>query len=255
METNLYIGTSGWHYNHWYKTFYPVNIKGYYELKYHAKFFNSVENNSSFYRIASENTYKTWVKMTPNNYKFSIKLNKSITHISRLQLDEDVKTKINEILSSTQILEYKLGAIVIQLPASFKFDLAKFEKFLKYFHSEVKKKKYKFDIAVEFRNKYWFNDSTYEILKKYNSALVAADSSRYPGKRELTTDFAYLRLHGPKKLFASSYEDLELEEIRDYIVNISERVKKIYVYFNNDFEGFAIKNALQLKNLVEPYLK
>jgi uncharacterized protein YecE (DUF72 family) len=82
MKTQLYIGTSGWHYKHWLGLFYPPKISGYNELRFHAEHFNTVENNSSFYRVAKESTYKTWFRMTPAHYKFSMKLNKLITHIT-----------------------------------------------------------------------------------------------------------------------------------------------------------------------------
>lgn len=250
MKTQTYIGTSGWHYNHWKGSFYPKEIKGYYELRYHSEHFDTVENNSSFYRISGESTYKTWSRMTPDNYKFSLKLNRSITHFARLEINKDVKEKVNYILSTTQILENKLGAIVIQLPASFKFDLEKLDKFLKYFAKEVKNKKYKFDIAIEFRNKYWLVDDVYKVLQKYNVALVAAQSSRYPSEREITADFAYIRMHGPEKLFASSYSTEQLKDWANYIKEISKKVKKVYVYFNNDFHGYAIENAKHLKELL-----
>lgn len=250
MNATILIGTSGWHYNHWIGKFYPEDIKGYYELKFHSKYFNSVENNSSFYRIASESTYKTWVKMTPENYKFSMKLNKTITHLAKLQLTDDIKEKIRLIIDTTQILAERMGAIVIQLPASFRLDLKTLEKFLKYFTEEINSKKYKFDVAIEFRNKYWFTNEVYEILKKYNVSLVAADSSRYPGVKEITADFAYIRLHGPEKLFASSYSEKELNQWSKYIKSISKKVKRVYVYFNNDFHAYAIDNAKQLNKLL-----
>lgn len=146
--------------------------------------------------------------MTPDNYKFSMKLNKFITH--RLELNGEVREKIDYILSSTQLLEEKLGAIVILLSPSFKFNLESVSKFLSYFRSKVNIQKYEFYIAIEFRNKNWFNIEIFDLLKKYNVAIVVAQSSRYPGTKEITANFAYIRLHGPDKLFASSYSDEQL---------------------------------------------
>ena len=246
MKADLYIGTSGWHYNDWIGRFYPKEIKGYEELKYHAQQFNTVENNSSFYHIAKEGTYKTWERMTPEGYKFSIKLNKSITHEARLELTDAVTAKIHYVLQSAQVLRNKLGAIVIQLPASFRYDLPKLEKFLEFFGQSVNAQKYRFDIAIEFRSKYWLIDETYAVLKKYNVALVAGQSSRYPLAREVTADIAYIRMHGPGKLFASKYTTAQLAEWAAYIKQISSQVKRVYVYFNNDFYGYAIENAKEL---------
>jgi uncharacterized protein YecE (DUF72 family) len=254
MGAKIYIGTSGWHYSDWTRLFYPKEIIGYHELTYHAEHFNTVENNSSFYRIASEDTYKTWDKMTPEGYKFSIKLNKLITHYHRLSLDDEVRERVHYILSSTQVLKKKLGAILIQLPASFRIDLQKLKTFLDYFTAEVRALPYSFDIAIEFRNRYWFTEDVYKLLEKYNVALVDGQSSRYPEMRRITANVAYIRMHGPKKLFASSYSTAQLEELAGYIKTISSGLDRIYVYFNNDFHGYALKNAKELMTLLEEML-
>lgn len=250
QNAQIYIGTSGWHYNHWLGLFYPKEITGYNELRFHSEHFNSVENNSSFYRIASEATYKTWDRMTPPEYKFSMKLNKIITHIHKLEVNDDVEKKVKYILHSTQILKGKLGAIVIQLPASFKVDLERLEKFLAFFTNEVAHYEYKFDIAIEFRNKYWFVDEVYSLLLKYNVSLVTGQSSRYPEIRKITADIAYIRMHGPEKLFASSYTKEQLNELAAYIKSIASQVKRVYTYFNNDFHGYALENAKVLSTLI-----
>lgn len=250
-KAQLFIGTSGWHYNHWIGSFYPPEIKGYYELRYHSEHFNTVENNSSFYRISQESTYKTWVKMTPENYKFSMKLNKAITHIHCLELTDEVQEKVQYILSSTQVLGERMGAIVIQLPPSFKYDMERLEKFLAFFTGEIKKQKYTFDVAIEFRKIVWFTDEVYKLLKKYNVALVAGQSSRYPEVRRVTADFAYIRMHGPEKLFASKYSSGQLQDWANYIREISPSVKKVYVYFNNDFYGYALDNAKELAQITD----
>ena len=250
MSTRLYIGTSGWHYNDWIGSFYPSDITGYHELTYHAKFFNTVENNSSFYRIASENAYKTWTRMTPDDYAFSLKLNKFITHTSRLEVTDDVVEKVRYILQTTQVLGKKMGALLIQLPASFRYDPARLETFLAFFTSEVRSKPFAFDLAIELRNKYWFTDELFALLKKYNVALVAGQSSRWPEMRHLTADIAYMRMHGPDKLFASSYTTEQLQEWAEYIHSFPVGIKRVYIYFNNDLHGYAIKNAQELQKLL-----
>lgn len=251
MTRQLYIGTSGWHYSDWTGTFYPKDVIGYRELTYHARFFNTVENNSSFYRIASKNTYKTWDRMTPPDYKFSMKLNKSITHTHALSLVPEVKQQIDYILDSTQVLGSKLGAMLIQLPASFKYNPAVVNTFLAYFTAVVRAKTYVFDIAIEFRSKHWFTDELYAILEKHHVALVDGQSSRWPEVRRVTADFAYIRMHGPEKLFASSYTSEQLQELATYISDLPKHVTRVYVYFNNDFYGYAIANAQTLMELLD----
>lgn len=250
MKTDIYIGTSGWHYSDWIGTFYPPEIKGYEELRYHATHFNTVENNSSFYRIAGISTYQTWYKMTPEHYRFSLKLNKIITHIHRLELTDVVREKVEYILTTTQTLKEKLGTIVIQLPPNYKFDLVRLETFLTYFTTTVRTQAYPCDVAIEFRKEQWFVPEVYDVLKRYNVALIAAQSSRYPEVREVTADIAYIRMHGPKELFASSYSTEHLADWAQYIKEISQQVKRIYVYFNNDYHRYAIFNAETLQELL-----
>lgn len=246
----MYIGTSGWHYNDWLGSFYPPEVKGYHELTYHSQHFNTVENNSSFYRIAQESTYKTWFRMTPDNYVFSLKLNKAITHNHRLKLSDEVQELVSYILTSTQVLKNKIGAIVIQLPPSFKLDIERVTEFLMFFKTEIRKQEYSFDVAIEFRNKAWFIPEVYSMLKKHSVALVAADSSRYSGTRQITADFCYVRMHGPKELFSSKYTTEQLAELASYLKSIQPEVKRTYVYFNNDFHGYALENARELAQIV-----
>lgn len=246
----VFIGTSGWHYNHWNGIFYPEEVTGYNELTFFAEHFKTVENNSSFYRISKESTYKTWSRMTPEGFTFSLKLNKAITHVARLERTDDVEEKIRYILESTQVLEKKLGAIVIQLPPSFKLDIPKLDSFLAFFTINARSLSYPPDIAIEFRNKYWFRKEVYALLKKHNVALVAAQSSRYPGVQEITADIAYIRLHGPENLFASRYSKEQLSEWAAFIAKVAKKTKRVYVYFNNDFHGYALENAKELKELI-----
>jgi uncharacterized protein YecE (DUF72 family) len=124
------------------------------------------------------------------------------------------------------------------------------ETYLSFLKEEIEKHTYAPDLAIEFRVKEWFTKDTYVLLKKHNIALVAAQSSRYPGAREITSDVIYIRLHGPEKLFASKYSIEQLAEWADYINESSKKVKKVYVYFNNDFHGYALENAKELYSMV-----
>ncbi len=250
MHANIYIGTSGWHYSDWQGAFYPSDITGYQELTFHARHFNTVENNSSFYRIASQETYKTWDRMTPEEYKFSMKLNKLITHTHRLEMNNEVIEKVRFILDTTQVLGKKLGAILIQLPASFKYDIQRLNTFLAFFTYEVRAKPYSFDIAIEFRNNYWFTATLFKLLEKYNVALVAGQSSRWPGIRHVTASIVYIRMHGPEKLFASSYSSEQLTELAAYVTHLPKHITRVYIYFNNDFHGYALKNAQELATIL-----
>jgi uncharacterized protein YecE (DUF72 family) len=168
-----------------------------------------------------------------------------------LEVNDEVRERVHYVLTSTQVLGEKLGAILIQLPASFRYDIEKLNVFLTYFTAEVRSLTYPFDIAIEFRNNHWFNDDVYSLLEKYNVALVDGQSSRYPEMRRITANIAYIRMHGPKKLFASSYSKQQLEELADYVKSISPKLERVYVYFNNDFHGYALRNARELMDILK----
>jgi len=160
-----------------------------------------------------------------------------------------VKERTEYILRTTQVLKTKLGAFVVQLPASFKPDHEKVDRFLTYFTEVARAQEHPPDIAIEFRHKGWFTDETYKLLRSHNVALVAAQSSRYPESREGTADFLYLRLHGPEQLFASSYTKEQLTDWAKFIKSAGKG-KRAYVYFNNDIGGHALRNARELKELM-----
>lgn len=249
-SATLSIGTSGWHYPDWRETFYPKEVTGYKELGFYAQHYNSVENNASFYRVSKESTYCTWARMVPEGFKFCLKLNRIITHTHRLNLTEETIERTRYILTSTQVLGKKLGAFVIQLPASFKPNHERLDGFLAFMRSEIDVLLYPPDLAIEFRADAWFTEDTYELLRSRRVALVTAQSSRYPEHREITADIAYFRFHGPKELFASGYSDQELSEWAEVIRAAAKRCERVYVYFNNDINGHALRNANTLKNLL-----
>ncbi len=258
MKKQILIGTSGWNYAHWVGKFYPVKLKSYEDLKYYAKFYNTVENNSSFYRISTAATYKKWFKATPDDFVFALKLNKLFTHNYKLKMysDDDPEEankreeKLFSILTDLQVLENKLGCILMQMPPSFRLDLERLETFLKIITRQIKKLKYKPDLALEIRHQSWFDKNAYTLLKKYNVAMAIAQSSRYPHERVITADFLYVRFHGPKELFASPYSNAEMQDWAKFIKE-AKKIKRVYVYFNNDIGGHALDNSQYLQTLFQ----
>lgn len=244
------IGTSGWSYDHWIGPLYPEKLKSYDDLKFFSERFDTVENNSSFYRIASRATYQKWFRVTKEGFVFSLKLNKTFTHVHRLVLDDALLSQLKEHFSNVQVLQNKLGCLLIQTPPSLKYDLKVLDIFLSQITGLTDALAYKPDLAIEFRNKYWFTKDLYALLRKYNVALTVAQSSRYPSERQITANFLYVRFHGPRELFASRYSEDEMDEWWRYITS-ARNVKKVYIYFNNDFHGYAIENARYLQSLQE----
>ncbi|MCD6402359.1 DUF72 domain-containing protein [bacterium] len=252
MRNNkLFIGTSGWIYSHWDGIFYPEDLSSKDKLKYFSQHFKTTEINYSFYHLPRPSTYQNWRKATPDDFLFAVKASRFITHIKRLKgVKEAWKTFIGNALN----LKEKLGPVLFQFPPSFKVtpeNIKKLEEFLKFITKyHIPDTKYKRRFAFEFRHKSWCDEKVYNLLKKYKAGWVIADSSRYPRADVVTTNFVYVRLHGPGAMFSSKYTKKELSSLAQKIKNWLKS-GNVYVYFNNDFHGFAIENAKELLKLCQ----
>jgi len=235
--SKLFIGTSGWVYSHWKEIFYPKNLSSKNRLKYFSKFFKTTEVNYSFYHLPRESTYRKWYLETPEDFLFAVKVSRFITHIKRLK---GVREAWKQFLENALNLKEKLGPILFQFPPSFKATPENIKRVKDFLQTTTNYQppttNYKLRYAFEFRHKSWCEEKIYKILKKYNIAWVIADSSRYPRADVVTTDFVYVRLHGPAALFASKYSKEQLK-------TLAQKIKKwqktcdVFVYFNNDFHG------------------
>lgn len=247
----IFIGTSGFLYQHWLGNFYPMNLKEDAFLSFYAQKFNTVEINSSFYHIPRQKTIKNWLLQTPKNFIFSFKMSRFVTHFGKL--DPKVASFKLFFEALKPVLNEKIKhLILIQLPSSFKLNLEKLKTFINSLPKD-------FLYAFEFRHQSWFCQEVYQIFKKKNIAVVLSDSPiknnnfqnrLWPYVEVETANFFYIRFHGSKRLFASSYSNQELEF---YAKLIKQKIKKnmrVFCYFNNDAEGYAIENALKLKNLL-----
>ncbi len=244
--SRLFIGTSGWNYPNWAKgVFYPKGLSQSKWLQYYTKSFNCVELNVTFYRLVQKKTFQNWYRRTPKDFSFVAKGSRFITHIKKLKQAKDA---LNLFIDNVIELKEKLAAILWQLPPGFKKDLLRLESFLKLIkNSKIRQ-------AFEFRNESWFDKEVYTLLKKYNACLCIAHSARFPCLREVTSNFLYLRFHGGESLYSSNYSDRELKEWVKFAKSFSAsggRNKDIFAFFNNDTYGYAVKNALRFRELLE----
>jgi uncharacterized protein YecE (DUF72 family) len=239
MKGKVFVGTSGWVYKHWNGVFYPDDLNQSKWLEYFAKNFKTAEINNSFYHLPEAKTFRSWYDRTPPDFIFSVKVSRYITHIKRLK---GVKSSWVIFYKRAANLKNKLGPFLFQFPSSFKFKEETYKRLSKLLEYTSKDR-----LAFEFRDPSWFNDRTYELLNKFGAALVIADSSIYPKTKILTSDFIYIRMHGPKGLFSSEYPLREIDVLGSYINSSLASGKDVYVYFNNDYAGFAVKNAKQLE--------
>lgn len=242
--SRFHIGTSGWSYKHWSGVFYPENVKPAKYLEYYLTRFDCVELNASFYYPPKITVVKSWVKRTPESFKFCPKMSRYITHLKRLA---DPESSLEYLFSVFEPMKDRIGPILIQLPPSLKFDASLVIGFF-----DILKEKYnQYRFAIEVRHKSWVSDTFFNILKDYNIAFVVADSGRrFPYYEAVTTDFVYMRLHGHEKLYASLYAEWELKEYAAKIYNWVVKGREVWAFFNNDFGGYAVKNALKINEIL-----
>lgn len=244
-EGKIFIGTSGWNYGMWVGILYPEHLSSKEYLNFYSEHFNTVEINSSFYHFPKNSTYKNWYSMVPEQFLFSVKIHRSITHIKKFA---DVEEELERFFEGVRNLKKKLGVILFQFPASFRCNdknLKKIEIFFRNFKTLMENRR----VAFEFRHISWDNEKICKILAEHKAGWVIANSSRYPEIEKITSDFVYLRMHGPKELFASEYSEAQIRKLAEKIKKW-KKTKDIFVYFNNDVYGYAVKNARQLKKIL-----
>lgn len=236
----LYMGTSGWYYDHWDGVFYPNEIKSPARLNYYASTFNTVEVNSTFYHTPKESVVKQWAKQVPVGFIFSVKASGYITHRKRLN---DCEESISFFFKRIKHLKKHLGPILFQLPPSFKKNLDRLIEFVQHLESSYR-------YVFEFRHSSWYEKDVYDLLKKNDIALCITDLGGKLSPCVTTTDFSYLRLHGPKKAYQGSYGTRKLKEWKERILGFLKDKISVYCYFDNDEKAFAIKDAQELKSLI-----
>lgn len=237
-EVTIRIGTSGWTYPHWQGVFYPPDWPKSRWLEYYAQHFETVELNATFYRLPKPKTFENWRHRTPDGFIWSVKASKYITHTKRLK---DPKEPLDRLYKTAAGLGDKLGVGLFQLPPSLAFDEKRFKQFCKVLDPNLRH-------ALEVRHPSWISDHLFDLLKEYNVAFCIADTAgRYPFKEVVTADFIYIRLHGSRKLYGSDYSE---EELQVWAEKIKVWGKDTFVYFDNDVEGHAVKNAKRLKEIL-----
>ena len=237
------IGCSGWNYDDWRGRLYPEGLGKGRWLRRYAEEFDTVEVNSTFYRLASRDAVARWVEETPGDFLFAAKASRYLTHIRRLK---DIEQGIERYYERIEPLvrSPKLGPIVWQFPANFKADLALL--------AETLPKLPDGRHCFEFRHESWFTRELYDLLGKHGAALVIGDHPKWPfQERELTTDWTLVRLHHGRRGRRGNYSETEIEEWARRIAQWRRRAE-VLVYFNNDWEGFAVENARSLRRRLRP---
>lgn len=239
--TLYYIGTSGWHYDDWRGRFYPEKLSKTQWLEFYARHFTTLELNNTFYRLPKESVFQKWREYSPDGFVFAVKVSRYITHIKRLK---DCGDEVNNFMSRAVLLKGKLGPLLYQLPPSLHRDDDILESFLAILPQEMKH-------VIEFRHESWFTEEVYDILRQHDIGFCVFDMPKLKPPLIVTADFAYMRFHGSDSLYSSRYNDEALATWADKITDISRKLKKVYIYFNNDVAGYALENATTLRDYLE----
>lgn len=240
MSGAVHIGTSGWNYKHWIGRFYPTGLPQKKWLAYYADHFETVEINNTFYHLPQLTTFANWRDSVPPQFFFAVKGSRFITHMKKLK---EPKTSSEKFFHGVSRLEQKLGPILFQLPPSWRVNLDRLAMFLE-------KMPLNHQYVFEFRNETWLHPEVYKLLRAHNVALCIHDFRRQQSPREITADFTYVRMHGPTE--AAYWGSYSLRSLRSWAWQIKkwQQNLEVYVYFNNDVEGCAVKDARRLKEML-----
>jgi uncharacterized protein YecE (DUF72 family) len=239
--TELRIGTSGYVYRHWRDgVFYPPGLRVKDELAWYASRFGTVELNNPFYRVPTRETFARWRDQTPEDFVFSVKVNRVISHIRRLR---DAAEPLEEFLGHASVLGSRLGPLLVQLPPQLHLDLPLLERFLETLPAAPR-------WVIEFRHPSWQVAPVYDALGRRGVALCVPVGGRVHPDLVTTAPFTYIRMHagsGPGGAFA----DVALRAGAGRIRALARAGKSVYVYFNNDRECHAPRDAAKLRMAVD----
>ena len=285
------IGISGWRYDPWRGDFYPQGLRQKDELAYASAQFPTIEINGTFYSIQRPKSFAQWYAETPDGFMFAVKGPRFITHIRRLK---DVEGPLANFFASGELsLKEKLGPFLWQFPPVFRFDPVRIEAFFKMLPRDTaaatelahhhdkwmegrtwleKTPNRPLRHAMEIRNEGFFTPEFIDLLRRYDVALVCADTVEWPRLMDITSDFIYCRLHGSEVLYASGYDEKALAEWTARVVAWAQggeaphgewanpepaprrAGRDVFVYFDNDVKGYAPRDARALADLARAQL-
>ncbi|MET1051203.1 MAG: DUF72 domain-containing protein [Mycetocola sp.] len=238
----VWIGTSGWSYDHWENVLYPEGLPRWHRLAYYVSRFDTVELNASFYRWPKTSSFASWRRRLPSGFRLTVKAPRGLTHGKKLYAPEGW---IDRIAAGWHELGDKRAVLLVQLPPGMARDDARLDFFLSRLPDWI-------PVAVEFRHESWHCDDVFRLLESHGAAYCVMSGARLPCILRVTAPFAYVRMHGPdtEYLYGGSYSDDDLRWWADRIREWREGGTDVYVYFNNDGDGNAVRNAQTLGTMV-----
>ncbi|MCC9135921.1 DUF72 domain-containing protein [Pontibacter silvestris] len=241
MERKIHIGTSGWHYKHWMGNFYPPDLKPKDFTNHYMNFFRTVEINNSFYKLPSAQTFANWRASVPPEFIFAVKGSRFITHMKKLK---DPQQSIARFFENVNALEEKTGPILFQLPPFWQVNEERLASFLAALPPYYR-------YTFEFRHPSWYKPEILNLLCQHNAAFCIYELEWHMSPIEVTADFVYVRLHGPEHKYSGSYSDETLSWWANNCLQWQQQGLDVYIYFDNDQNGYAAFNAKRLQELVQ----
>ena len=240
MTGEIRIGCSGWQYRHWRGRFYPRHLSTDRWLEYYTASFDTVELNASFYRLPEANTFAAWAYRVPRGFTFAVKASRYLTHMKRLR---DPVEPLARLWARAHRLGRHLGPMLYQLPPHWRLDLPRLADFLNAVPPNRPQ-------AIEFRDVSWYVPSVAELLERAQIALCLHDMVGSAPPPAPVGPLVYVRFHGPTGRYLGSYSPQRLTAWADRLVAWAAEGRAVYAYFNNDVDGYALKDAARLQELV-----
>ena len=234
------IGTSGWVYDHWRGIFYPEHLSQADWLAYYAREFDTVEINNSFYRLPKEAAFDAWRAQAPPGFVYAVKASRFLTHLKKLK---DPGEPLATFFARAGRLGGKLGPVLYQLPPHWRANLPRFEDFLRALPGE-------YTHAVEFRDESWLAEEVFRLMERHGVAHCLHDMPPLRVPLRITAPFVYIRFHGDPA-YGGRYREKTLETWAGRIEDWRRQKLEVYVYFNNDWGGYALADARTLKRLLD----
>ena len=238
LTGRLYVGTSGYQYEHWRGVFYPAGLPKSHWFAFYAQHFDTVEINNTFYRLPAPKVFDGWRAAAPTGFIYALKFSRYASHLKKLK---NPRRPVQLFTSRARRLESRLGPILVQLPPHWHANVDRLDLFLRTVPVRMR-------WAVEFRDPSWLHEPIFKVLAEHRVGLCWHDLLPDHPHR-LTARFAYLRFHG--RGYAGSYTAAQLRTHARYIRDCLARDIDVYAYFNNDVGGHAITNALDMRRYVE----
>jgi uncharacterized protein YecE (DUF72 family) len=245
MRGRLFLGTSGYAYPHWRRRFYPRGLSSGRWLTFYAAHFATVELNSPFYRLPAKAAFQAWRAAVPDHFVFAVKASRYLTHLKRLR---EPARPVDRLLRRLRPLGPTLGPVLFQLPAQFHANLPRLRMFL----NGLGRQRHVPGLraVLEVRHASWLEPETLALLRKAGVALCLHDSWQQPVTEAVTAGFVYVRRHGTSPPYRGSYPEAMLRADARRIRRWLGRGLDVYVYFNNDAGGAAVRDARRLGELL-----